>query len=108
MGKKTQSPPQPDYTGAANAQGQANLEAARTGAKLSNPNISTPWGGRSVTWNGDIPTMTDTLSPGQQQLFNQQQGNQLGLSSLAQRSIGNLLGNNSGQMFAGGSSGFDE
>lgn len=51
MGKKSpKPPPPPDYAGAAQAQGQANLEAARLTARLSNPNISTPLGGQRVTF----------------------------------------------------------
>jgi hypothetical protein len=57
MGKPS-APPQPDYAGAATAQGQANIDAARSGAKLSNPNIYNPYGSRTVTYG----------SPGQ---FNQ-------------------------------------
>ena len=51
MGKKSPAPPPaPDYTGAAIAQGQANIDAARLTARLSNPNISTPLGGQRVTF----------------------------------------------------------
>lgn len=48
--KKPSAPPAPDYTGAAQAQGQANLEAARLQARLANPNISGPLGGQKVTY----------------------------------------------------------
>ena len=41
-----------DYTGAAQAQGQANLDAARLTAKLNNPNMVTPYGNQTVTWGG--------------------------------------------------------
>ena len=55
MGKKSPSPPPaPDYTGAAVAQGQANLDAARLTARLSNPNISTPLGGQRVTFGRSV------------------------------------------------------
>jgi len=51
MGKKSPAPPPaPDYAGAAQQQGQANLEAARLTARLSNPNIKTPLGGQRVTF----------------------------------------------------------
>lgn len=51
MGKKSPAPPPaPDYAAAAQQQGQANLEAARLTARLSNPNISTPLGGQRVTF----------------------------------------------------------
>lgn len=48
--KKPKAPEAPDYTGAAQAQGQANLEAARLQARLANPNISGPLGGQKVTY----------------------------------------------------------
>ena len=52
-------PPAPDYVGAANAQGAANLTAGQQSASLSNPNINTPYGSQSVTYaptgpNGDF------------------------------------------------------
>lgn len=95
MGKQA-APPAPDFRGAAEAQGQANVESARAGAKLSNPNINTPYGNRTVTYgspienpatgavpggelqalqstNPDVPTITDTLSPGQQKIFDNQE-----------------------------------
>lgn len=51
MGKKSPAPPPaPDYAGAAQQQGVANLEAARLTARLSNPNIRTPLGGQRVSF----------------------------------------------------------
>jgi len=51
MGKKSpKPPPAPDYAGAAQQQGIANLEAARLTARLSNPNVITPLGGQRVTY----------------------------------------------------------
>ena len=51
MGKKSLAPPPtPDYAGAAQQQGQANLDAARLTARISNPNIQTPLGGQRVTF----------------------------------------------------------
>jgi len=51
MGKKSpKPPPAPDYAGAAQQQGIANLEAARLTARISNPNIQTPLGGQRVTF----------------------------------------------------------
>lgn len=51
MSKKSPAPPPPpDYAAAAQQQGQANLEAARLTARLSNPNIRTPLGGQNVTF----------------------------------------------------------
>ena len=55
MGKRSPAPPPaPDYAAAAQQQGQANLEAARLTARLSNPNISTPLGGQRVTFGRDV------------------------------------------------------
>jgi len=55
MGKKSPAPPPaPDYAAAATAQGQANLDAARLTARLSNPNISTPLGGQRVTFGRSV------------------------------------------------------
>ena len=56
VGKPPAAPAAPDYTGAAVAQGAANVEAARATAKLSNPNVYSPYGNQTVTYDGDIPT----------------------------------------------------
>ena len=54
MSKRTIPPPAtPDYAGAAREQGVANLEAARLGSKLSNPNVITPLGRQTVTYGGN-------------------------------------------------------
>jgi hypothetical protein len=42
------APAAPDYTGAANAQGAANIAAAQTTTQLNRPNQITPWG--TQTW----------------------------------------------------------
>ena len=45
------SPPAaPDYSLAAQEQGQQNIKAAQTQAKLNNPNIVNPYGSQTVTW----------------------------------------------------------
>lgn len=49
-------PPAPDYGAMAVQQGQANIDAARTSAKLSNPNITSPLGSRTITYGGGAPT----------------------------------------------------
>lgn len=49
---KPKSPAAPDYAGAATAQGQANMDAAMMSARLSNPNIDSPYGSQRVTWGG--------------------------------------------------------
>jgi hypothetical protein len=50
MGSKSSAPAAPDYTAAANAQGAANLASAQASAKLSNPNITSPYGSQTVTY----------------------------------------------------------
>ena len=49
---KPDAPAAPDYAGAATAQGQANIDAALLSARLSNPNIISPYGNQTVTWGG--------------------------------------------------------
>ena len=66
-------PPSPDYAGAATAQGAANKDAAIASSLLNNPNVNSVYG--TQTWSGGAdgsrPTMTQTLSPEQQALYNQ-------------------------------------
>ena len=63
--------PSVDFSGAAQAQGQANYEAALKTAKLSNPNIYTPFGQQEVTWNHGQANIRQTLSPQEQALWDQ-------------------------------------
>lgn len=44
-------PPAPDYSALAKEQGAANVEAAKQTAYLSNPNVISPYGKRTVTYN---------------------------------------------------------
>ena len=88
MGKKVAAPPAPDYAGAAVAQGAANVESARASAKLSNPNIYTPYGTQLVSYDGDVPTVRQTLTPTAQKTLEAQQGVDLSLSNLAQKGTG--------------------
>lgn len=85
-------PPAPDYVGAAKEQGTGNLEAARATAKLSNPNINNPYGTQTVQYglggDQDIPTITQSLSPTGQQLFDKYQGINLGLGDVAHQGLG--------------------
>ena len=78
---KPSPPPAPDYRGAAVAQGQANIEAARATAKLGNPSFINPLGRRDVDFRPDDEVfITDTLTPlGQTRLDQEQRiGTQLG------------------------------
>lgn len=85
MGKTVSQPAAPDYTGAAVAQGAANLESARATAKLSNPNTYTPYGTQTVTYEGDVPTVRQTLTPTAQKTLEAQQGVQYSLANLGQQ-----------------------
>ena len=49
---KPKQPAAPDYAAAATAQGQANIDAAMMSARLSNPNIISPYGTQTVTYGG--------------------------------------------------------
>lgn len=92
------APPIPDYTGAAVAQGQANLQAGQQTASLSNPNIVSPYGNQSVTYgatgpNGDMqPTITQTLTPDAQAALTAQQKTQASLAGLAQQGASTASG----------------
>ena len=89
MGKSAPAaPPAPDYAGAAVAQGAANLESARATARLSNPNMYTPYGNQIVTYEGDTPTVRQTLTPTAQKTLEAQQGVDLSLANLGQKGAG--------------------
>lgn len=45
-------PPAPDFRRAAEAQGQANIDAAIAQGKINNPNVVSPYGTQTVTWGG--------------------------------------------------------
>src|SRR3990167_6239765 len=86
-------PPAPDYAGAATAQGAANRETAVATAKLGNPNVISPYGSQTVSYGGTgaeeglIPTVTQTLSPDSQAIFDQQQQVRRALAGLSQQGI---------------------
>jgi len=86
MGKKAPAPPPaPDYKGAAVAQGASNLESARATAKLSNPNTYTPYGTQLVSYDGDVPTIRQTLTPQAQQTLEAEQRVQTSLANLGEK-----------------------
>jgi hypothetical protein len=76
-------PPTPDYRGAAAEQGAANVDAARAQGKLNNPNVYSPYGSQTVSYDGDQPTITQTFSPQQQAVFDQSNQTKLKLSQLS-------------------------
>jgi hypothetical protein len=84
MGKSAPTPPAtPDYLGAAKQQGIANVETARVQSKLNNPNTYTPYGTQLVSYDGDQPTITQTLTPQAQKTLEEQQKTQYQLASLS-------------------------
>jgi hypothetical protein len=86
--------PAPDYTGAAVAQGAANVETARASAKLSNPNVYSPYGTQLVSYEGDVPTIRQTLTPEAQKTLEAQQilqGNLARLGGTAYENAFNAL-----------------
>jgi hypothetical protein len=86
------APAAPDYTGAALAQGQANIDAARATAKLSNPNIYSPYGTQLVSYEGDVPTIRQTLTPDAQRTLEAQQRLQGNLANLGGTAYSNAFG----------------
>lgn len=75
------SPPTPDYVGAANATAAGNAEAARVAATANRVNQYTPWGNLVYTDLGNDRWRADTvLSPEQQQMLDK--NNQLGIGLL--------------------------
>lgn len=89
MGKSAPTPPAtPDYAASAAAQGAANVEAARVGSKLSNPNMYTPYGTQLISYEGDQPTITQTLTPQAQKTLEEQQNTQYQLASLSSKGAG--------------------
>jgi hypothetical protein len=69
MGSSPSAPATPDYVGAAQATGAANLESAIASGHINNPNVVNPYGSQTVTWDGQNPTLTQTLSPEQQAIY---------------------------------------
>lgn len=94
MGKKsTPAPPAtPDYAAAATAQGQANLDAARIGAELTNTNQVTPYGNQTFVKNPDNDqwTSTITFSPEQQRLYDLQTQGQTAMGEAANSLLGRV------------------
>lgn len=97
--KDSPAPPAtPDYTGAATAQGAANKESAIATAQLGNPNVSSPYGTQTVSYQNDpttgnpVPYINQSLNPQSQQIFNQQQATKLGLANLASQGANTAQG----------------
>jgi hypothetical protein len=88
MTKKSTPPPVPDYAAAAAAQGVANIDAARATAKLGNPNIYGPLGSQTISYEGDIPTIRQSLTPDAQATLNAQQQVERSLAELGLQGVG--------------------
>jgi len=85
MGKSSPSPPPaPDYSGAAREQGAANVETARLQGRMSNPNIISPLGTQTITYEGDQPTITQKLTPTAEETLAAQQRVQKLLAGLGE------------------------
>lgn len=86
------APAAPDYTGAAQATAQGNLESARLNAKANRINQYTPYGSLIYSHTGSDPdagwSQTVNLSPAQQQLLDAQNRTSLGLSGLMGQGLG--------------------
>lgn len=93
MGKQSPATPPPvDYNAQAQAQGAANIDAARTGAQLNRVNQYTPYGSMVYT-PGNTPDSwesTVTLSPEQQSLLDKQTSGENTLADTANQSLGNV------------------
>jgi len=91
---KSDPPPAPDYTGAANATAAGNLEAARATAAANKINQFTPNGNLTYSINGkdsygnDLYTATQTYSPAQQAILDQQNKLNQGLMTTANTGLG--------------------
>lgn len=86
-------PPAPDYTGAANATAQGNLEAARAAAAANRVNQYTPYGNLVYSHDaGQGPdngwSVTQSLTPAQQQLLDQQNRISIALGGLSDQGLG--------------------
>lgn len=92
FGEAPAPPPAPDYAGAAVAQGAANVETARASAKLSNPNVYSPYGTQLVSYDGDVPTIRQTLTPEAQRTLEAQQTLQGNLARLGGTAYTNAFG----------------
>lgn len=98
---KSDPPPPPDYAAAAQATAAGNLEAARATAAANRTNQVTPYGNLTYTANpgkdayGNVLyTATQTLTPAQQKILEQNQGLNSGLLTTAQQGLdyaGNLM-----------------
>jgi hypothetical protein len=95
---KSDPPPAPDYAGAATATAAGNLEASRAAATANRVNQVTPYGNLNYgvtgqdSYGNDVWTATQTLSPAQQQLLDQQNRTSAGLAGLQDKGLDYVSG----------------
>ena len=104
LGPAPSAPAAPDYTGAAQATAQSNLDAARAATAANRVNQVTPYGNLDYSISGSDPygnptwTATTSLSDVGQQLLNNQNSASLGLGSTINAALGQVQ-NTMGQQF---------
>lgn len=92
LGKQS-APAAPDYTGAAQATAQGNLDAARAAAAANRVNQVTPYGSLTYSESGrdsqgnPMWTATQSLSPEQQRILDYQNQTSLGLGSIQNQGL---------------------
>jgi len=93
FGSPPSAPPAPNYTAAAQATSQGNLDAARQATAANRVNQVTPYGNLTYAITGSDPygnptwTATQSLSPDQQQLYNMDIATSKGLGNLQQTGL---------------------
>jgi hypothetical protein len=94
LGPAPSAPAAPDYTAAAQQTAAGNLDAARQATAANRVNQVTPYGNLDYAITGQDPygnptwTATQSLSPDQQQLYQQQMQTSLGLGNLQNQGLG--------------------
>lgn len=89
MGGKSSGPPPPDYAAAAQATAAGNAEAARIAARANRVDQVSPYGTRTFEDLGDDRWKEIiSLSPVQQQLFDQDNAIKQGLSQVSSKGLG--------------------
>lgn len=88
---KPDTPPAPDYTGAANATASGNVDAIKAQTQANRVNTYTPYGSveytKGVNGNPDAWASKTTLSPEQQKILDQSQGLQSAFGDIAQSAL---------------------
>lgn len=116
---KGSAPPAPDYSGAATAQGAANLETAIGQNLMNRVNQYTPLGSLEYTQTGmsqipgtnkEVPTYRSdvNLSPTGQQIYDTQLNQSLGMANLANKSLGQTEASLSKPVNTGGIEGLQD